>query len=187
VPLAAGVLWALLTPAPDLLVTGDGLHVAIRTDRGELALLRDRTGDYTADMLAENGGIEDLPVLMSEQRDARCSRDVCLATRTVRGRQWRVLATRSAYLVPSPELVAACAQADIVISERLLPRGCTPRWLRLDRATLAQTGGIAVTLVDPSVRTVRHPGDTHPWVTTPRTIAPRRPLRHAPAPAGEGD
>ncbi|MCZ2909660.1 hypothetical protein NYY60_19340, partial [Acinetobacter baumannii] len=53
-PLAAGAVWALLTPAPDVLVTGDGRHVAIRTAHGDLALLRDRTGDYTADMLAEN-------------------------------------------------------------------------------------------------------------------------------------
>ena len=39
--------------APDLLVTGDGRHVAMRTADGELALLRARAGDYVRDMLAE--------------------------------------------------------------------------------------------------------------------------------------
>jgi competence protein ComEC len=173
VPLAIGAGWALLTPAPDLLVTGDGRHVALRTAAGELALLRDRTGDYTADMLAENGGIQDLPV-MSEQRDARCSRDLCLMTRTVAGRRWRILATRSAYPLPTRDLVAACRAADIVISERRLPRRCTPQWLRLDRATLAQTGGVAITLGSQAVRTVRHAGDQHRWIAP---IQPHQPAR----------
>ena len=177
VPLAVGAVWALTTPAPDLLVTGDGRHVAIRTAHGGLALLRDRVGDYTADMLAENGGIDGLPILLSEQPEARCSRDLCLMTRTAGGRQWRVLATRSAYLVPVAELIAACAQADIVVSERSLPRRCSPRWLRLDRATLAKTGGVAITLGTASVRTVRHAGDTHPWITLPMDL-PERPRRH---------
>lgn len=166
-PLTVGAVWALLTPAPDVLVTGDGRHVAIRTARGDLALLRDRTGDYTADMLAENGGIEDLPVLMSEQPEARCSRDLCLMTRRAGGRDWRILATRSAYLVPAADLIAACVEADIVISERRLPRRCTPRWLRLDRTALARSGGVAIALGTASVRTVRHAGDRHPWVTVP--------------------
>uniref|UniRef100_UPI0035CBE7F6 ComEC/Rec2 family competence protein n=1 Tax=uncultured Sphingomonas sp. TaxID=158754 RepID=UPI0035CBE7F6 len=172
IPLALGASWALATPARDVLVTADGRHVAIRTARGGLALRRDRTGDYTADMLAENGGIEGLPVLMSEQRDARCSRDLCLMTRSAGGRAWRILATRSPYLVSTAELVAACDAADIVISERGLPRGCRPHWLRLDRATLAQTGGVAITLATRGVRIVRHAGDTHPWVTAPQVIAP---------------
>ncbi|MGL4301242.1 MAG: ComEC/Rec2 family competence protein [Sphingomonas sp.] len=173
-PLAVGAVWALLTPAPDVLVTGDGRHVAIRTARGDLALLRDRIGDYTADMLAENGGIEDLPVLMSEQPEARCSRDLCLMTRRAGGRDWRILATRSVYLVPAPDLIAACAEADIVISERRLPRRCAPRWLRLDRATLARSGGVAIALGTASVRTVRHAGDRHPWVAMPVSSKPSR-------------
>lgn len=178
-PLAIGAIWALATPAPDLLVTGDGRHLAIRTAAGGLALLRDRVGDYTADMLAENGGIQGLPILLSDQRDARCSRDLCLVERVAGGRTWRILATRSAYLVPAAEMIAACAQADIVVSERALPRRCTPRWLRLDRGTLARTGGVAISLADASVRTVRHAGDTHPWVVTPSVPTParRRPRR----------
>ncbi len=174
VPLLVGMVWSLATPAPDLLVTGDGRHVAIRTADGALALLRDRTGDYTADTLAENGGVSDLPVLLSEQRDARCSRDLCLARRMAGGRAWRVLATRSLYRVPTAELIAACAGVDIVISEHRLPRRCAPRWLRLDRPMLAQTGGVAIALASGAVRTVRHAGDAHPWIATPEDESVRR-------------
>ena len=171
IPLAIGAVWALATPAPDLLVTGDGRHAAIRVGQG-LAILRDRAGDYTRDTLAENGGLDGEPLLLAEQADARCSRDLCL-TDVVRGsRTWRILATRSAYLVPVADLIAACGKADVVISERNLPRRCQPRWLRLDKATLAKTGGVAVTLTDEAVTTVLDPADRHPWrvpPTLPRT------------------
>jgi competence protein ComEC len=164
-PLIAGIVWALMTPAPDLLVTGDGRHVAVRTARGGLALLRDRVGDYTSDMLAENGGVDGTPLLLADQPEARCNRDLCLAERKTGGRTWRILATRSAYLVPARELITACRGADIVISERRLPQGCAPRWLKLDRPTLAQTGGVAITLSSGKVTTVYRPGDRHPWRT----------------------
>ncbi|WP_354290797.1 ComEC/Rec2 family competence protein [Sphingomonas sp. PvP055] len=179
VPFAIGATWAIATPAPDVLVTGDGRHVAIRTAQGDVALLRDRTGDYTADMLAQGGGVAGLPVLWSDQRDARCSRDLCLAERATGNRRWTVLATRSAYTVPIDALLHACATADIAISDRRLPRGCHPRWLRLDRATLARTGGVTITFSAPSfwptgkgpgsptIKMVRHPEDAHPWILPP--------------------
>jgi competence protein ComEC len=107
VPLVVGAVWALTTPAPDVLVTGDGRHVAVRTAAG-LALLRDRAGDYTRDMLAENGGVDGKPLLLADQPDARCSRDLCMTDVVARGRTWRILATRSAYMVPIAELISAC-------------------------------------------------------------------------------
>jgi len=162
-PFAVGAGWALATPAPDLLVTGDGRHVAIRTARGELALLRDRVGDYTSDMLAENSGVDGELLFLADQPEARCSRDLCLVEHRSGQRVWRVLATRSAYLVPAGELIAACRAADIVVSERRLPEACTPRWLKLDRAMLGRTGGVAVTFRTGHVATVLQPGDRHPW------------------------
>ena len=162
-PLAAGAFWALATPGPDLLVTGDARHLAVRMPDGRLALLRERAGDYTRSMLAESGGVDGELPLLEEQAQARCSRDLCLTEVTAGGRRWRVLATRSAYPVPAAELVAACRAADIVVSERWLPRGCAPRWLKLDRPVVAKTGGVAITLASGRVQTVRRPGDLHPW------------------------
>lgn len=166
-PAIVGAGWAMATPPPDLLVTGDGRHVGLRLADGRVAMLRDRAGDYVQDMLAENGGSDAAPVALSAVASATCTRDLCrVEHRVADGRRWRILATRSAYLVPAGELIAACRRADIVISERRLPRRCTPRWLRLDRTTLAQTGGVAVAFASGRVDTVRHVGDAHPWIGT---------------------
>ena len=171
-PLLAGAAWALTTPRPDLVVTGDGRHLAVRTADGNVALLRDRAGDYVRDMLAENGGVTGEPLLLAEQADARCTRDLCLA----RAGALTVLATRSVYPVDLGQLKAACAAADIVVSERRLPRTCRPRWLKLDRPALARTGGVVV--AGESIRTVSSPGDRHPW-RDPPTVTP---IRWSPAP-----
>ncbi len=106
IPLAVGAAWAIVTPPPDVLVTGDGRHVAVRTHAG-LAILRDRAGDYTRSTLAENGGVDGEPLLLADQPDARCSRDLCLVDLDAAGRQWRILALRSGYPVPRTELLAA--------------------------------------------------------------------------------
>lgn len=174
VPVMAGALWALATPMPDLLVTGDGRHLALRTAAGEMALLRDRAGDYVRDMMAENGGVDaELPAL-DGQDGARCSPDLCLADVERGGRRWRMAAVRSSYLVPWREMIAVCRDADIVVAERRLPSGCTPRWLKLDRTMLARTGGVAITLAaTPGVRTVREAGARHPWIA-PATVMPPR-------------
>lgn len=172
VPLLAGAIWAAATPAPDLLVTGDGRHLALATEDGGMAILRDRAGDYVRSTLGEGGGvIGELPPL-AEQPGARCSPDLCIARRMAGGRVWTILATRSGYAVPWAELIAACARADVVVSDRRLPDKCTPRWLKLDRRTLSRTGGVAVTLSSGRVMTVRG-GGQHPW-EMPQTIAPPR-------------
>lgn len=162
-PLALGAVWTLTTPPPDLIVTGDGRHLAIRGEDGRVSLLRERTGDYMRDALAENAGLIGEPDLLSQGGGARCNRDLCLASVTRRGRTWRVLATRSGYLVPAADLSAWCRRADVVVSERRLPRRCRGRSLTLDRAALARTGGVSITFADRIIRTVRTPGDMHPW------------------------
>lgn len=172
-PVATGAAWALVTPAPDLLVTGDGRHLAIRTEAGEMALLRDRAGDYVRDMLAENGGVDaELPALAA-QSNARCSPDVCIVRVERGGRRWTIAATRSGYMLPWAEMIALCRGVDIIVADRRLPPGCAPRWLKLDRPALAGTGGVAVTLGSATVRTVRRPGDQHPWVAPARVMPPR--------------
>jgi competence protein ComEC len=160
VPAAAGAAAALLTPVPDLLVTGDGRHLALRTPTGELALLRGRAGDYVRDLMSQSAGLAGEAGELESLRIAECSADFCVAD--LRG--WRLLASRSDRLVPIPQLGAACAGADIVVSERRLPAVCRPRWLKADRALLQRTGGLAISLGStPSVATVAS-GDRHPWV-----------------------
>ena len=165
VPVAIGIVGAWATPAPDLLVTGDGRHLAI-VEGGVPRLLRDRAGDYVRSLIAEVTAFDGDPAALARSRLSRCSRDSCIV-RVERGsRSWRVLATRTGQRIDWVPLTKACAQADIVISDRWLPRGCTPRWLKLDRDALSRTGGIAIYLSDrPRVETVQERLAGHPWAS----------------------
>ncbi|HEY5710263.1 MAG TPA: ComEC/Rec2 family competence protein, partial [Allosphingosinicella sp.] len=168
-PVAFGALWALATPAPDLIVTGEGRHMALRTPAGELALLRPRAGDYVRDLLAEASGEEPEFIEMDFAPNAACSLDLCVATIERDGRVWRIAATRSDHLIAWPKMIETCDQSDIVIADRRLPKACRPRWLRVDRDFLRRTGGIAVTLGRrPRVATVAERLGRHPWAETGR-------------------
>ena len=163
-PIVAGVALTLAGRPPDLLVTGDGRHVAIRTAGGDVALLRDRTGDYLRDALSELGGREgDTVLAIDGLPEARCTRDICTATLSRGGRAWRLLATRSRDLVAAPAFRRACARADIVVADRRLPDWCRPRWLKADRALLATTGGLAIRLDPPAIETVAEGRIGKPW------------------------
>jgi competence protein ComEC len=168
-PVLAGALWTLSTPAPDILVTGDGRHLAVRGPSGELAILRDRAGDYVRSLLAENSGEEAEFSVIEALPAAACSADLCAVDLVRDGRRWRLLATRSRHFVAIPEFARACAEADIVVSDRRLPRTCVPRWLKADRAFLTRSGGLAIRLGrTASVATVAQTEGRHPWAGSVR-------------------
>ena len=164
VPAAAGALWALAVPAPDLLVTGDGRHLALRASDGRHFLLRPRAGDYVRDILGELSSAPAPLFPLEELATVSCSADLCLAEAGQGGARWRILATRSTRLVDSAALARACAAADIVVADRRLPPGCRPRWLRADSAFLSRAGGLALSLGHrPVVATVAAERGAHPW------------------------
>ncbi len=167
-PFAAGAIWALATPAPDVLITGDGMHLAVRGDDGRLAILRSRAGDYVRSVMSERfgdlGDLDDLDTLAG----AACSDDVCRIDLDRGGRVWRLVATRSHYMLPGMSFRGECASADIVVSDRRLPSWCRPRWLKVDRDYLAKTGGLAVTLDRAAIDTVADTEGAHPWVVAAR-------------------
>jgi competence protein ComEC len=163
-PALAGAFGALLAPAPDLLVTGDGRHLAIADGSGVPLLLRDRAGEYVRDLMSEAAGLDSEPGSLAASPLTHCSRDSCVALVSRPEGHWRVLATRSSTRIEWRRIVAACAEADIVVSDRWLPRACTPRWLKLDRKMLEQTGGVAVFLGPrPRVESVAERIGQHPW------------------------
>src|SRR3546814_8275446 len=88
--------------------------------------------------------------------------DLCAINIVADDRNWRVLATRSGYMLPWRVLTAQCRQADIVISDRRLPRSCTPRWLKLDRRFLERNGGLSVNLAHQRGESVIKNGDQKP-------------------------
>ena len=163
VPVVAGALGAAFAPSPDLLVTGDGKHLAV-VQNGTPLILRDRAGDYVRSLLSEASGFEGDPELLEGRESSDCSRDACVAILRKDGREWHLLATRSATRIDWEAFTQACASADIVISDRRLPRGCQSRWLKLDRAALERTGGVSIKLgPKPKVDTVAERVGDHPW------------------------
>jgi len=162
-PIAIGALGASVAPSPDLLITGDGRHLAVVKD-GNPMILRDRAGDYVRSLLAEASGFDGDPDILEGQLLSDCSRDACTASLRKGNSEWRLLATRSSTRIDWEAITAACASADIVVSDRRLPRGCAPRWLKLDATGLRQTGGLAIYLgTTPGVDTVTDRVGAHPW------------------------
>ena len=163
-PIAVGAAVAFASPTPDLLVTGDGRHLVVIDRAGTPMLLRDRAGNYVRDLLAEASGYDRDPPNLAEAPFGQCSRDSCVAAIRKGHAEWRLLATLSAVQINWDDFTKACAEADIVVSDRRLPRGCNPRWLKLDRTSLAQSGGVAVYLGDPPrIVTVSDRVGQHPW------------------------
>lgn len=179
-PVAVGVVATLLAAPPDILVTGDGRHVAVRTDEG-MAILRDRAGDYVRDVLSENAGYDGELAAIDTLPGARCSNDLCALHLKRADRIWRLLFTRSAVLIGRRDFARDCAAADIVISDRGLPYWCRPRWLKIDRRLLSHTGGLSISLKTGEVQTVNRAGDAHPWIARPRPSRTQLYRRKSPA------
>lgn len=163
-PIFLGVLIIVTTRAPDLYITGDGRHVGIRNEAGELAMLRTRSGDFIRGMMLENAGIDGQAMALEDWPNARCNADSCTVTIEAADRDWVILATRSSYYISAMALSAACRRADIVISERRLPASCQPRWIKADRALLGQVGGMTIDLNNQNVTTVLERSGDHHWM-----------------------
>ena len=168
IPFVVGAIAAVVAPTPDLLVTNDGMHLAVVSAHGRPAILRDRAGDFVQQLLAESSGYDGDPDFLSDAPFADCSNDACVAEVERGGRRWRILATRSSYPIGWADLTRACAEADIAVSDRRLPRGCRPKWLKLDRPALRRTGGVAIYLAAvPRIETVAEQVGGHPWAVRP--------------------
>ena len=164
VPLAIGAATLLFQPRPDLLVTGDGRHIAAALPDGSYALLRDRSGDYIRDTMAEAAGT-DMPLASLADLDhVECNRDFCRWSQGQGAARHVILASRGRDRIEGADMGDACAAADIVISDRWLPRECAGRWMTIDRDSLATSGGLAIYLgkVPEAVATLKA-GDGHPW------------------------
>lgn len=162
-PIALGILVIVTTRAPDLYVTGDGRHVGIRNDNGELAMLRTRSGDFIRNMVLENAGIEGEAMALEDWPNAQCNADSCTVSIKTADRNWVIVATRSSYYIPAMALSAACRRADIIISDRRLPASCQPRWIKADRTLLGQVGGMTIDLESPQIATVLERSGRHHW------------------------
>ena len=80
IPLAIGGAAAAMSPTPDLLVTGDGRHLAITGPTGAAMVLRDRAGDFTRDLMSE-------AAVMTAHALLRASSRLPIAAETAASRQ----------------------------------------------------------------------------------------------------
>ena len=163
IPAIVGALLIITNRAPDIYITGDGRHVGIRNDQGELAMLRTSGGDFIRDMIRENAGVEGKSQALEDWPNAECNSDACLVTIDNEGRKWLVMATRSSHYISALALSAACRRADIVVSDRWLPESCEPRWIRADRDLLSRVGGMTIDLEQQKISTSLERTGRHDW------------------------
>ncbi len=179
VPIAAASVLAVLTPVPDLLVAGDGRQVGITLTAPDgtrrLLSLREGRSSYARDNLMELAGVAAGPVPLAEWPGARCSSAFCTVILERGGRAWVVLLGRGREQVEERALAAACAEVDIVVSERFLPRSCRPRWLKADRRFLERSGGLSINLASERITTVAESQGEHGWWKESARAAARTP------------
>lgn len=162
-PVLVGSFLLATTAAPDILVARDGADVGLVGEDGRLFLLRDKPGSYAQDNLVELAGTEAAPIDLERWPGARCSPDFCSLPVQKGERSWFVLISRSRELIDERAVAAACERADIVISERWLPRSCRPKWLKSDRRFLERSGGLAIYLDKGEIETVAQGQGSHGW------------------------
>ncbi len=167
-PVVIGTASLALLRTPDVLVSGDGLHVGITGEGPELLVLRQGRSSFTTDNLLETAGMSGEVRAIDEWPGADCNPDLCRIAITRGGRRFALLMTRGRDLIDRDLIEQACAEADIVISDRRLPPRCHPRLLKADRALLARTGGLAINLERRTIMTVAETQGHHGWYRWPQ-------------------
>ncbi|HQS69547.1 MAG TPA: ComEC/Rec2 family competence protein [Novosphingobium sp.] len=179
VPAVLAVIAMVLTPTPDILVTGDGHHVGLTGAGDDLIVLRMGRGEYMRDNLLELAGMAGTLRPIDRWSGARCNDDFCVARLQRGGRRFTLLVARSRNYIDDMALAAACERADIVVADRRLPHSCRAKMLKADRVMLAKTGGLSINLTTGRVRTVAETQGGHGWYRKPPPPTFRKPVRPA--------
>jgi len=166
-PAAVAVILLISTPIPDVLIGREGRHVGITLEMPggdrRLLTLRDTRSSYSRDNLLELAGVSADPIPLVEWPGARCSRSFCVIGIERGGRTWTLMMARNRDRIEERRLAAACAQVDIVVADRFLPRSCRPIWLKADRKLLVRSGGLALDLERGEVSSVAAGQGEHGW------------------------
>lgn len=185
-----GFLAMVTTPAPDILIDSSGRHLAIKDDAGHAYFLHSGQGEFVQDMMREQMGQANAFLPIDNYKGARCNAHVCLLSMgaAFKGTEDKnsnsenvgqggvqaqkaegyettmtVLVTRSNRYLDYPALIAACATADVAISDRPLPKDCKPKWLKADLFALRKTGGLAIYIPEQRVVSVAETQRHLPW------------------------
>lgn len=160
-----GLIIIIAQPRPDLIISRDGRHVAARSDGDQFAVLRMGRQGYARNMMMEAAGTDEEPLTIKYWKQAQCNSDFCRwDQKGSDGSDFRILASLSHRMADYSSLIAACKDADIVISDRRMPKACEPKWLLVDRAYLADHGGMILHLGNkPRLLNVAPDNTDHPW------------------------
>jgi competence protein ComEC len=163
--LAIGSFWAARTPQPDVLISADGLTLAVRGADGRLAIVRGGSDTFAARQW------------LAADADPRAHTDPELA-RTIRCDQagciGRLADGRLVALARTPEAFEEdCRRAAVVASPRDGLPGCAA--ILIDRSALKRTGAVALHRNGDGfkITAVKPDGYDRPWARAPlRARAP---------------
>ncbi len=159
----AASLWAVTTPLPDVLVSGDGQAAAIRGSDGRLAVLHSNRDSFAIkEWLAADGDARK-PKDATLNEGVRCDAAGCIG---------RLSDGRLVSQALSVEAFAEdCARAAVVVSAREAPGACNA--LLIDRKAWRTNGAMALRWTgerfEPSA--ARPTGYERPWARAPRTAS----------------
>jgi competence protein ComEC len=159
----AASLWAVVTPRPDVLVSGDGQTAAIRGGDGRLAVLHSNRDSFAIkEWLAADGDARTVkdPTLHD---GVQCDAAGCIG---------RLADGRLASQALSVEAFAEdCARAAVVVSPREAPGDCAATLI--DRRDWRANGALALRWTGDrfELKAARPPGYERPWARGPREAA----------------
>jgi competence protein ComEC len=157
-------LWAVTTPRPDVLISGDGQTVAIRGVDGRLAVLRKSRDAFAIKEWLAADGDERNAADASLRAGVQCDAIGCIG-RLFDGRLVTVALTAEA-------LTEDCARAAVVVSPRDAPGACAA--ILVDRKTWRALGAVTLHWTGERFeRMVVHPAEVdRPWA--PSVLGPKR-------------
>ena len=156
-------VWAVTTPRPDVLVSGDGQSAAVRGSDGRLMVLRAGRDSFA------------IKEWLSADGDGRTAKDASLhdgAQCDAVGCIGRLKDGRLVSMVLSAEAFAEdCARAAVVVSPREAPGACAA--VLIDRSAWRTLGAVALrwTAGHFEQNAARAQGYDRPWARTPRAAS----------------
>jgi competence protein ComEC len=153
--LGLAVVWALATPQPDILISGDGRSVAVRGRDGQLHLMQSGKDVFL------------VKEWLAADADARVPGDASLASGVSCDDQGCVVALADGALVTHANAAEAlsddCDRAVLIVSARQAPRDCAAAVI--DRDRLRRQGALALRRNGDrfDVEAVKPRGFDRPW------------------------
>jgi competence protein ComEC len=174
---AGGSLWAVVSPQPDVLISGDGQSAAFRGTDGRLAILHNGRDTFAVkEWLAADADAR-APKDSSLANGVRCDAVGCIGTLS----DGRLIS-----LVIGIEAVAEdCTRAAIIVSAREVPASDCAAMV-VDRQTSREHGAVALRKIGDHFQPAlaRPPGSERPWTANPTRASESA---QAAAPAGALD